>query len=294
MTITRVTVGSIAYSGLQAIRSTSSALPEMQAHESSGKQILRPSDNPSGTAQAMSLRSALARTDQYATNAGDALTWLSTADSAYSQAVTVMQQARTLVVQGLNSGAADGTSRAAFATQVDQLRSALLAVANTTNNGRPVFGGTTADGTAYSANGTYVGDSGEVSRMIGPDTTVAVSTTGPAVFGSAGSSVFDTLSSISAALRSNSLTGSALSGLDGAISTISSAQAVAGATYRHVQDAQSTQQASATSMKSQLSTIEDVDLADMAIKVTTANTAYQAALQTTAAIRQLSLLDFLK
>jgi flagellar hook-associated protein 3 FlgL len=49
-----------------------------------------------------------------------------------------------------------------------------------------------------------------------------------------------------------------------------------------------------TALTTQLSGIEDIDLADMAIKVTTANTTYQAALQTTASIRQLSLLDFLK
>jgi len=294
MTITRVTVGSIAYSGLQAIRATSSALAEAQAHATSGKQILKPSDNPTGTVQAMTLRSALARNDQYATNADDALTWLSTADSAYSRAVTVVQQARTLVVQGLNAGASDDSARSAIAAQIDQLRTALLAVANTTNNGRPVFGGTTADGVAYSADGNYVGDSGKVTRMIGADTTATVSNTGPEVFGSGASNVFDTLSSISAALRTNTLSGSALTGLDGSISTISSAQAVAGAAYQHVQQAQSAQQSDATSLKTRLSGIEEVDLADMAIKVTTANTAYQAALQTTAAIGQLSLLDFLR
>ena len=37
-----------------------------------------------------------------------------------------------------------------------------------------------------------------------------------------------------------------------------------------------------------------IDLADMAVKVASANTAYQAALATTAQIRQTSLLDFLK
>ena len=35
-------------------------------------------------------------------------------------------------------------------------------------------------------------------------------------------------------------------------------------------------------------------MAKLAVQVATANTAYQAALQTTASIRQLSLLDFLK
>jgi flagellar hook-associated protein 3 FlgL len=46
--------------------------------------------------------------------------------------------------------------------------------------------------------------------------------------------------------------------------------------------------------KSQLSEVEDIDLADIAIKVSTADASYQAALATTAKVRQTSLLDFLR
>ena len=47
-------------------------------------------------------------------------------------------------------------------------------------------------------------------------------------------------------------------------------------------------------MQTELSGVEDVELADMAMKLSTANTNYQAALQTTAKISQLSLMDFLR
>ncbi len=237
----------------------------------------------------------MARNDQYATNASDALAWLSTADSAYSQVVSVLQQARTLVVQGLNAGANDSSANAAVAQQIDALRTSLLSLANTSYNGRPVFGGTTSGGVAYDSSGAYVGDSGNVTRMVGTDNTVAVSSQGPAVFGSGSSDVFSMLSSIASTMRTSpgSLT-SALSGLDSAISRVSSAQSIEGATYQQVQRAQTTQTATSTSLTTELSSIEDVDTAQMAIQVTTANTAYQAALQTTASIRQLSLLDFLK
>jgi flagellar hook-associated protein 3 FlgL len=295
MSTMRVTVGSLAYTGLQSIRATSQNLADLQAKMSSGKQILQPSDNPTGTVSAMNLRSQMARNDQYATNAEDALAWLSTADSAYSQVVSVLQQARTLVVQGLNTGANDTTSNAALAQQVDALRTSLLSLSNTAYNGRPIFGGTTAGGAAYDSNGNYVGDTGSVARMVGPNTTVSVSAQGPNVFGSGSTDVFAMLSSISSALRTSpsSLSGS-LGNIDAAISRVSGAQATEGATYQAVQRAQTAQTSAATSLTSQLSTIEDIDPAQMAIQLTTANTAYQAALQTTASVRQLSLLDFLK
>ncbi|HEY2273645.1 MAG TPA: flagellin, partial [Jatrophihabitantaceae bacterium] len=75
---------------------------------------------------------------------------------------------------------------------------------------------------------------------------------------------------------------------------ISTAQSTEGAAYQQVQRAQAVGTTEATALKTRLSGIEDVDLADLAVKVTTANTTYQAALQTTASIGQLSLLDFLR
>lgn len=295
MTTMRVTVGSIAYSGLSAIRTTSSTLARLQDELSSGKQIRQPSDDPVGTVRALGLRSQMARNDQYGANADDALGWLSQADTTYAQITDVLQNAQTTVLRGLNAGANDPTANEALAQQVDKARAALLALSNTAYNGRPLFGGTTAGGAAYDASGTYVGDAGAVSRVVGDNNTVTVSANGPAVFGSGKTDVFAALSNIATALRTNpsALSGS-LATLSGALSTVSAARSAEGAAYEQVQQAQTTQITADTAMKTQLSGIEDVDLAEMAIKVTTANTAYQAALQTTATVRQLSLLDFLR
>ena len=78
-----------------------------------------------------------------------------------------------------------------------------------------------------------------------------------------------------------------------AISRISGAQATEGASYQRVQVAQSVQASNGTSLQTELSGIQDIDLADMAVKVSTASVTYQASLQTTASIQQLSLLNFL-
>ncbi|MGH8860092.1 MAG: hypothetical protein ACRDVG_02465, partial [Jatrophihabitantaceae bacterium] len=137
MTTTRVTVASIACSGLPAIRSTSGALAAVQEHMSSGTKIVAPSDNPGGTVRAMSLDSERSRNDKYATNSADALAWLSSVDTAYCQAVSVLQQARTLVLQGLNAGANSASTNEALAQQVDKMRSSLPSVANMVDVPRP-------------------------------------------------------------------------------------------------------------------------------------------------------------
>ncbi len=291
----RVTVGSQAWTSLDSIDNASSRLAQLQAQLSSGKRIQQPSDDPNGTVQAMALRSAMSRNDQYGTNASDASAWLSTADSTYNQIVAVVQQAQTAVVKGMNTGANDADANTALADEIDGYRSTLLSLSNSQYNGRPLFGGTTAGGAAYDSSGSYVGDTGTVSRIVGQGNEVSVSAAGPDVFGSGSGSLFSVLSQISTALRTDpsTLSGSQTA-LNSALSRISAAQSTEGAAYARVQQAKTTQTTQDTAMTTQLTGIENVDLADMAIQVSTANTTYQAALQTTASVRQMSLLDFLK
>ena len=58
--------------------------------------------------------------------------------------------------------------------------------------------------------------------------------------------------------------------------------------------ARGAQTSARTAMTSQLPGIENVDHTDRALKLATVNTAYRAALRTTASIGQVSLLDFLR
>lgn len=296
MTVFRVTSSFSAAQSVNQIQAAAAKLAAAQNELTSGKRITTPSDDPAGTVKAMQLRGELARNTQYSANSDDAQGWLAAADSTYSQVVSAVQQAQTLVVKGLNSGADDATANAAIAAQINGLRSTLLALANTQYDGRPIFGGTTAGSIAYDTAGNYAGDGGTVTRAIAAGATVSVNTNGPAVFGADGSSVFDVLQNIANALSSNpsTLTGSALDQLKSALSTVSAAQAAEGGVTAQVQRAQTTQTTVGTALTTQLSSIEDVDLADMAVKVASANVSYQAALQTTAKVGQLSLLNFLQ
>jgi flagellar hook-associated protein 3 FlgL len=85
-----------------------------------------------------------------------------------------------------------------------------------------------------------------------------------------------------------------LSQVDDAINTLTSARAQSGAALARVEAAQTTAATDKISIKANLSQIQDIDLAEVAIQVNTAQVVYQAALQTTANVRQLSLLNYLK
>ncbi|MCW2539553.1 MAG: flagellar hook-associated protein 3 [Frankiales bacterium] len=291
----RVTEGSSSYGALVGLQSSASRLADLQSQLSSGRQITKPSDSPTGTAQALNLRGEIKRMDQYQSSANDALGWLTTVDSTLSGTNTQLQKVRELMLQSANVGSNDSTSQATLAQQVDQIRTSLISMANTSYLGRPVFGGTTSGTVAFDASGSYVGDNGTVSRTVGPNATVDINSVGTDVYGPNSSNVFNLLSTISTTMTTNpSAVSGQLAQLDTAMTTISNVQGLAGAKYSRVQSTQTVASNNTLALKSQLSDLQDIDLADMAIKVSTADASYQASLATTAKIRQTSLLDFLR
>jgi flagellar hook-associated protein 3 FlgL len=295
----RVTEGSSIAGSLAGLQSSASRLAALQSQLSSGRKITKPSDDPAGTVSALEARSQLAQANQYGANATDGLGWLSEVDATMTSVMTALQSARTTTLQGLNSGSTDTTADAALAQQMDALQSTVLGLANTSYQGRPIFGGTTTGANAFDATGAYIGDTNTVSRTIGNNDTVPVSTVGTAVFGSGATSLFTIMSKISSDLTAGSPTQQAdlqtdLTNLDSAMNTVSVQQAFAGANYTRIQTVQNTQSATVLQLTTQLSNLQDVDVADMAVQISSANIAYQAALQTTANIRQTSLLDYLK
>jgi len=291
----QVTEGSARQASLIGLQAKAGRLAQLQSQLSSGRQITRPSDSPTGTSNALRLRAELSRITQCQNNTSDAQGWLQTTDIAMSSVMDQLQQARSLVVQGMNTGTGNPTSNEALARQVDQLRTSVLSLANTCYLGRPIFGGTTSGKQAFDSAGVYVGDAGVVSRTVAPRTAVDINASGQSVFGPSGSTVFDLLGDVANTLRTNpTALGSRLDSLDAAMSRISGEQALVGAHYNQVTQAQADLGASLLDHRTQLSQVQDIDLANVAVEVASADAAYEAALATTAKIRQTSLLDFVR
>ncbi|MFC4062581.1 flagellar hook-associated protein FlgL [Planomonospora corallina] len=296
MTYMRVTERSISTRVLNNLQGNISRLEDIQVRLSGGKQLARPSDSPAGTTSALSLRSDIRTQEQYLRNADDGLGWLGTIDTALTSANSQVNRARELVLQGMSTGAGGSVSaRTALATEIDNIRSSLINVANTTYLGRPVFAGAASGTTAYEQDGTHQGQGGEVLRTIGDNTKVAVNSDGERVFGTGENQLFKVLADISEHLKNDpSALGDDLARLDTSIKTMQTEVADVGARYNRVTQMRDTADARILSLKTQLSDIEDIDLPKTITELTLQQTAYQAALAATARVVQPSLVDFLK
>lgn len=291
----RVTQGSIAATSLANLQASMARNASLQQQLTSGKVISKPSDSPTGTVSALSLRGQIADRQQYSKNASDGAAWLATVDNSLQGVNTLLQRVRDLTVQASSTGTQDDAARQAVATEVTSLRGELLGLANTGYAGRPVFGGTTAGKNAFDATTyAYVGDDGAVTRRLDDATTIEVGNSGTAVFGDGSSSVFALLDSIADhAVNDPSALQGDLSALDGRMSTVLQNLTDVGVRTTRVESATTTNDDTVLSLQSTLSGVEDIDLPKTILDLQLQSTSYQAALSATAKVLQPSLMDFL-
>lgn len=291
----RVTDQTMSMTAQRALGARQARLATAQETATSGERISRPSDDPSGTAEAMRVRAELAAQSQYKRNIDDGTGWLTTIDSALDGATSLLRQARDTVIQGSN-GSLNQTARDALANVIDGVRQDVLSAANTRYLGRSVFAGT-SDAEAAFTDGSppqFNGFSGTVSRRISANDTVAVDAGGPAVFGSGTSSVFSLLDDIAADLRSGADPAPRLAALDAAMTSVIATRSDVGSRLGVLtRAAQATTQAT-TALNAHRSAVEDVDLGKAVMDMQLQQTAYQAALAVTAKVLQPSLTEFLR
>jgi flagellar hook-associated protein 3 FlgL len=271
------------------------AMGKLQEHLSSGKQIQRPSDSPTGTVSALRLRADIRRNDQYKRNADDGMGWLGTADNTLTDTLDTVRRVRDLTLQGANA-ATDPTARTALAAEVQQLREHALSLANTSYLGQPIFGGTANVTAAYDTTGTYHGDTGTVNRTVGAGVSVQVNIPGSMVYGPAGNDLFKVLDDIQQHLTSSpgSLGTTDLANLDQAFLRLQDNLALVGARYHQVEAMGTRADTIKLDSTNQLSQVESIDLPQTIMELQLQEVAYQAALGAATRVLQPSLTDFLK
>ena len=292
----RVTQNSIANRALTGLQGNLTRMSRLQEQLTSGKQIQRPSDSPAGTAAALGIRSDMRAIQQYTRNADNGLGWLATADTTLTSGLDQVRRVRDLTLQGMSSvSAGSAQARDALAAEVDQIRESLINLANTRYGDRPVFGGTTANGAAYTPAGAYMGETEPVQRTLADGVRVRVDTDGPATFGTGNTQLFTVLADISQALRTDpSALNAGLGRLDTAMQRLQTQLSDVGARYNRLAQMRQTAEDRLLTLRTELSDVEDIDLPETIMHLQLQETAYQAALGATARAVQPSLMDFLR
>ncbi|PWH18097.1 MAG: flagellar hook-associated protein 3 [Anaerolineae bacterium] len=280
-------------------------LYQLQEKVASGKEFLRPSDNPSGVTSALNLRSVLKMNNAYLDSAATTESWMSATDFALIQTTQLATRALNLTRQGMTDTL--GTEqRNTLAAELDMVLQQVLSVANTNHQGSYIFGGLKTlnppfaliDSNSDSTLDSVVrnGDNGTIYRLISPNLTVAQNISGYELFPELLEAIMDARD----ALRNNgdpnqfNQLQSAIGALETQINRVNEALTTNGARQREVRLTKDRLEKSQIELKSLLSQKEDVNMTEAISYLQHQQTVYQTVLEVgKRAISALSLFDLL-
>lgn len=167
--------------GLQSARFENAVAQERL---SSGQRILRPSDDPTGTARVLGLERRLADVGRFGGAIDSGKDALDAAASGLEQASGLVSEARALLLQAMNGTLSDD-DRSSLATEFRILREQLLEIGNLRVGEDYVFGGTRTDRAPWEVRGArvvYRGNGDERFQRIGDGIEVPINLPGSEVF----------------------------------------------------------------------------------------------------------------
>ncbi len=188
-------------------------IQELQAKISTGKNILKSSDDPVAAVELSAAKEQKNILERFKRNVDAAQRRLDLSDSAMQQAINVMTRISELAIQAANdtNGA---TERLALRTEVEQLANVMMEIANTKDaQGQSLFAGYHTNSQAFRKNvdGSfeYLGDRGTHTLQISESMNVATSIDGGTAFqtvdtGKGRKSTFDIISNVVNAIKTAS------------------------------------------------------------------------------------------
>ncbi len=279
-----------------------SSIISLEGQLGTGQGINRPSDNPDGTVAAMALQSQISQAGSWSSNLTTASSWLGMANDTATSVVDGLQQARTLMLQAMNQGTQSSETYQALSQQLLAIRSDLLGAANASFGGQPIFAGTSAGTSAYSSSGTYLGAGNAPSVVVGPGPgagqSVAMSVTGPEIFGSGNASAFAVLSKAASDLVTPGGPSSAtlqadMSAIDSSLDLAVGGAATLGNLSTAVSKRTTELSNQTTGLQSELSNLLSVNIPQVTSQLSSDLTDYQAALWAASKAIPPSLVEYL-
>jgi flagellar hook-associated protein 3 FlgL len=297
----RVTTLSTTDAMIRQIDALSTQQSNLQTEVSTGQKITNPEDNPAGFNTALGLENDLSELQQYGDNASQALTVAQASYSGLESLSTISNRAGELATLG--TGTLGASAMQSYGTETDQLIQQAVQAANSSFNGAYLYGGTadgsppytvTTDASGEITGVTYVGNQTQAETPLSSSTSVAPTTDGTTNQGIA--TFINNLISLRDALNNGDTTGVANTqqGLTDGDNVIVAAVATNGAVQGQIQAAQTAQTSQTTNLQSDLSSLVDADLPTTVVELDQAQTAYQAALQSSVSTMQLSILNYIQ
>ncbi|APG27346.1 flagellar hook-associated protein 3 [Syntrophotalea acetylenivorans] len=296
------TTQSTVYRSLQnQIYKTQSSLLDLRMSAATGKRINKPSDDPSAIRPVLNARSQMQKSDRYLRTMGSASDRLDILDSHLGQIGNLMIRAQETTISAGNAamGPNDLTN---LSDAIGHIKDELLALANSNVDGKYIFAGFAEDTQPFPGTDpldpfAYEGDGGHMELEIAPGERIQANLTGDELFQGAGGGInlFEVLDDIQTQLANGNAEAalSRLGDLQDGTEQVSRQRSQMGNIGARVENAQEHMESIKIDMQEVLSRYEDADLVEVITALTQQEQAFEAALNVTAKVSNLSILDYL-
>lgn len=299
----RVTSSMMNTQMLSNINRNLNKMSDLENQISTGRKLNKPSDDPVGVTYALRYRAELASNEQYQTNVDSALSWLDMTDSAMQQANEIVTRMKELAIQG-TTGVVPQSGLDAIREEVEELQNQLVSIGNTQIRGKYIFNGQKYDQAPYelaAGMNSYADldpDKSAVSYGISQNTEMQINTPGSDFFGNSTEedNIFKIADNLVSALKNGDYDGvrNQLTNIETRTSKMLGSLSEVGARTNRVELMQNRLDQQDLNLTTLQSKTEDADIASLMIQATSAQTIYQASLQTSAKILTPTLMDFMR
>ena len=286
----------------QALSSSTKASNDLASQLSSGLRVGSLSDDPGAAAQSLQLGSQIARGDTYIQTAANQSSMLQVTDSTLGEVVSQLTSAISLAVQATN-GTLNSSNLQATAQQLTGIRDQVLALANSSYQGRFLFAGSQGsikpfalDTATTPATVTYSGDATSQSIETPGRQQIQLNLPGSSIFGSGSSGPIAVLNQLiadvtSGAPASNLSADSAA--LTASLGQVSTQRSLLNASLTTLQSTSSYAQTQEAQLKAQQSSLVAADPAAVATELKSNQVQYQALLSVVTALQKINLFDYM-
>lgn len=285
---------------------TAGNVNKYQTQIQTGKSFQYASDAPISAAKSIRYKSKIAQLEQNEKNIEDANELMKVTESALNSYDDILQRISELAVDAANGTRGD-EEREAIATEINQLKSEIVSIANTKYNGRYIFSGFETEKTLLNDDGTYNMDvttagvgKEAINYSIGFGSSIQVNTLGPDVFGGNGeegekAGVITNIDNLINAMKNgdSSEISKAGAALEDDLQICLDSLADIGAKMNRLELTKNRVENSLTNITESLSLNEDADYAEAATNLANSKTIYEAALAAGAKTLSISLMDYI-
>lgn len=179
--MTRVSENSSFHSINYSVGKSRSKLEDLQLKGSNLKRVQKPSDDPNGNIDILTMRSRNVDMEQYLRNNSYARTQLAFTESALEELTDLMTKVKELAI-GQASNLYAPEVRIAISKEIEQIRNQAFSIANRRIGNKFIFSGHKTLTKPFDEKGNYLGDNGKIHLELHKDFFIPINLTGAEVF----------------------------------------------------------------------------------------------------------------